>query len=132
MSWHLLIPLLYPKQQLCHQTSPTLPQLTLSEQPTSDRKIPQLKCPLYIFILHFNLSKSLHGKFFLTSRAQWEKVGQISFCPLIFFFPYTYASFVAITARNLFRQNSTHSKYSKCYFEMFCRTIITVMFHTNR
>ena len=29
--------------------------------------------------------ESLHGKMFLTSRVQWEKVGQIYFCPPIFF-----------------------------------------------
>jgi hypothetical protein len=40
--------------------------------------------PLYLY-------PSLPGeKFFLRSRAQWEKIGQISFCPLIFSFPYTY------------------------------------------
>ena len=79
------------------------------------------------FIKSIYLSIYLSIYIFMTSRAQWEKAGQISFCPLIFFFPYTYASCVAITARNWFRQNSAHYafKYSKCYFEMFCRTIIT-------
>jgi hypothetical protein len=84
-----------------------------------------------------SLSFTLTCRKFCTENFFWQ-VGTIGksranfFLPLIFFFPYTYASCVAITARNWFRQNSTHSKYSKCYFEMLCRTIITVMFHTNR